>query len=116
MKIMLIALMAAFVAAYALYIGAVPGISLGGADLSHMMHTQFEAINPDFMNEAKMACELADGAWTDTPNRVGCFDIPYGGFDASQCASPAYAAFCVNCESVRATCACSNSNVGCYYI
>ena len=78
MKGMIIALIVAFVAGYALFTGSIPGVSLGGIDLSHMLHTQFGAVNPEFMEEVSLCVHLPGvhgliplTGWAASTSRMG---------------------------------------------
>lgn len=86
-----------------------------GTDLSHFFHTNIDAVNEDFLDEARSMCEVFDGEWRDEPGAIGCFDMPDGVFDDSNCGMPAYKAFETMCSSVHARFSCDGNNLGCSY-
>jgi len=85
--------------------------------LSGMFHQQIDPYFPDFMHTAEVSCVAINGQWFDSQLKVGCFDIPSGGFDSTNCQTAPYQAIANTCNGVEGThWTCTANNAGCYYV
>ena len=111
-----IGLVVVFVAAYALASGninaVIPGI---GTDLGYMYEHLLDEIDPDFIGNAESTCESAGGTWISSPNKFGCFNMPSGTFDTTDCNDIGYRVTSAICESVKGKIICKDTDVGCTY-
>lgn len=112
----IIAIFGVFVLAYALASGSINAIVPGmGTDLGYMFEHLLSETNPEFMTGAESTCESAGGTWISAPNKFGCFNMPPGTFDTTDCNDLGYRLTSEICKSVKANVICEDTDVGCSY-
>lgn len=99
-------------------LGPIPGIggSGEGTSLSDLFHNILDPLGPSGLPKAQADCINVSGSWFDQDDKIGCFNIPPGGFDSSACTGT-MASYMKNiCESVNdAVWVCESTEVGCKY-
>lgn len=114
--IIFIAMMGVFVLGFAIASGNINTIIPGfGTDLGYMYEHLLEDLNPEFLDSAQATCESAGGTWVSSANRFGCFNMPDGTFDTTNCNDLGYKITSSICESVNAKVVCKDMDVGCTY-
>jgi len=85
--------------------------------LSAIFHQQIDPYFPTFIHTAEVSCVAINGQWSDSQTKVGCFNIPSGGFDSTNCQTTPYQALANSCNGVEGThWVCTANNAGCYYV
>lgn len=115
-NLIFIGILAVVVVGFAIASGNINAILPGfGTDLGYMFEYQLDELNPDFISNSEATCEEAGGSWISMPSRFGCFHMPAGTFDTSDCNNIGYMVISSICESVKATVVCDDTDVGCTY-
>ena len=84
--------------------------------ISILMHNTIDPISPTFLELAETNCVAYGGYWYDMKDKVGCFNMPFGSFNARECiTNPTYSLIQNSCNGLEAIWICNSENVGCYY-
>jgi len=105
---------------YTGYLKIPQSIFTGGVErtsLSGVFHQQIDPYFPNFIHTAEVACVAINGQWFDQADKVGCFDMPSGSFDSTNCQMPQYQAIANVCNGIQGTdWTCTVNSAGCWYV
>lgn len=94
----------------------IPSGSGEAVDLSQAFHSIIDPYMPDWMYQRHTDCINASGTWFDQADKVGCYNIPAGGWDSSQCSGPVMTYYRNVCEGLGAQWICTGYEVGCKHV
>ena len=84
--------------------------------ISQVFHNVIDPYSPAWIHDRQVDCVNASGTWFDQADKVGCYNIPPGGFDSTQCTGPVLTYFQNVCEGIQwADWTCTSFEVGCRY-
>lgn len=86
----------------------------GAIDIGQSFHNIIDKYAPDFIQDRRVACTAVDGTWYDQEDKSGCFDIPSGNWDSSNCATYTVRYLQDICNSIDGYWICTANDVGCY--
>lgn len=91
-------------------------IADGKSSISGIMHGAIDPVSPTFIQTARVSCTAIDGTWYDQSNKMGCFNMPAGSFDSTNCNTILYSQLANTCQGIdTAYWTCTTTAVGCYY-
>lgn len=84
--------------------------------ISNIFHAQIDPYVPDMIHQNNVDCVSISGTWFDQADKIGCFNIPPGGFDSTLCTGPVVMQLRNVCEGIdNADWVCESTQVGCHY-
>jgi len=82
--------------------------------ISKLMHQMIDPVAPAFISTAQANCGLNSGTWVDSREKMGCYNMAVGSFDASNCiTNPVYVQIGNVCNGLDAKWTCDMTNIGC---
>lgn len=84
-----------------------------GIDISQSFHNIIDKYAPNYIQDRRVDCVAVDGTWNDQEDKIGCFDIPAGSWDSSNCASYTIRYLQDICNTINGNWVCTANNVGC---
>jgi hypothetical protein len=85
----------------------------GQLDIGESFHSIIDKYAPNFIQDRRVDCTSIDGTWYDQEDKIGCFDVPSGSWDSSNCATYTIRYLQDICNSIGGSWDCTANNVGC---
>ena len=86
------------------------------ASITNVMHQAIDPISPTLIVTAHTNCVARSADWYDEETKTGCYNMPSGSFDSTNClTNPVYIQMGNLCSGIDATWICTANDVGCHY-